>query len=275
MSNIDRSGHTHEPLALAHPRVGIALPSTIAGGLVRRTAAPIGPRHRPTSRARRPHRGACRHPSQRVIDGYAAAQAGTRPRTEEETMTDTRVRPRGGRLQMPRSRGAMSGFLLLLLGIWGALIPFVGPYFNFAFTPDHEWTWTTARGWLEVLPGAVTAVGGLLLLMTRNRATAMFGGWLAVAGGAWFVVGRALAGPLGIGAVGSPVAANETKRVWLELTYFYGLGALIVFFGAAALGRLSIRSVRDIEWVDRPVTATAAEPQAVPVSEQRTEVMPP
>lgn len=190
-------------------------------------------------------------------------------------MTDTRVRPGGGRLQMPRSRGAMSGFLLLLLGIWGALIPFVGPYFDFAFTPDQEWTWTTARGWLEVLPGAVTAVGGLLLLMSRNRATAMLGGWLAVAGGAWFVVGRALAGPLGIGAAGTPVAATETKRVWLELTYFYGLGALIVFLGAMALGRLSIRSVRDIEWAERPVTAPATAQPAPAMSEQRTEVMTP
>ena len=33
---------------------------------------------------------------------------------------------RGGRMRMPRSRGAASGFLLVLLGIWGALIPFVG-----------------------------------------------------------------------------------------------------------------------------------------------------
>lgn len=188
-------------------------------------------------------------------------------------MTDTRVHPRGGRLQMPRSRGALSGFLLILLGIWGALIPFVGPYFNFAFTPDQEWTWTTARGWLEVLPGAVTVVGGLLLLMSRNRATAMLGGWLAVAGGAWFVIGRALAGPLGIGAVGSPVAATETKRVWLELTYFYGLGALIVFFGAAALGRLSIRSVRDIEWAERPATAHAA--TAAPAADPATGEQPP
>lgn len=194
-------------------------------------------------------------------------------------MTDTRVHPRGGRLQMPRSRGAMSGFLLILLGIWGALIPFVGPYFNFAFTPDQEWTWTTARGWLEVLPGAVTVLGGLLLLMSRNRATAMLGGWLAVAGGAWFVIGRALAGPLGIGAVGSPVAATETKRVWLELTYFYGLGALIVFLGAVALGRLSIRSVRDIEWAERPAMApaAAAAPAAAEpaMADQRTEVIGP
>jgi hypothetical protein len=187
-------------------------------------------------------------------------------------MSDTRVHAHRGRLQMPRSRGAASGFLLILLGAWGALIPFVGPYFDFAFTPDQEWTWTAARGWLEVLPGAATVVGGLLLLGSRNRATAMFGGWLTVLAGAWFVVGRALAGPLGIGDAGAPVAAAETKRVWLELTYFYGLGALIVFFGAIALGRLSVRSVRDIEWAQRPVAA-AAQPQPAP-SEEVTEIQP-
>src|SRR5258705_53034 len=123
-------------------------------------------------------------------------------------MSDTRVPARGGRLQMPRSRGAASGFLLILLGAWGALLPFVGPYFDFAFPPDQEWTWTIARGWLEVLPGAATVVGGLLLLGSRNRATAMIGGWLTVLAGAWFVVGRALAGPLGIGDVGAPVAGT-------------------------------------------------------------------
>jgi hypothetical protein len=188
-------------------------------------------------------------------------------------MTDTRVHTRGGRLQMPRSRGAMSGFLLILLGVWGALIPFVGPYFNFAFTPDQEWTWTTARGWLEVLPGVATVIGGLLLLGSRNRATAMFGGWLTVIAGAWFVIGRSLAGPLGIGNVGTPVAATETKRAWLELTYFYGLGALIVFLGAFALGRLSVRSVRDIEYAQRPVAA-AAQPQPAPVTGTAPEMEP-
>jgi hypothetical protein len=187
-------------------------------------------------------------------------------------MSDTRVRARGGRLQMPRSRGAASGFLLILLGVWGALVPFVGPYFDFAFTPDQEWTWTTARGWLEVLPGAATALGGLLLLMSGNRATAMFGGWLTVLAGAWFVVGRALASPLGIGDSGTPVAATETKRVWLELTYFYGLGALIVFLGAVALGRLSVRSARDIAYMQRPVAA-AAQPQPA-ASEDVTEIQP-
>ena len=173
-------------------------------------------------------------------------------------MRETRVSERGGRMQMPRSRGAASGFLLILLGLWGALIPFVGPAFDFAFSPDREWAWTTARGWLEVLPGAVTVVGGLLLLTSRNRFTAMLGGWLTVLAGAWFVVGRALAGPLGLGDAGAPVAATETKRVVLELAYFYGLGALIIFLGAIALGRLSVRSVRDIRYAER--SAMMSEP---------------
>lgn len=216
-------------------------------------------------------------------------------------MTDTRVHPRGGRMRMPRSRGATSGFLLILLGAWGALAPFIGPLFNFAYSPDQAWTWTTGRGWLEVLPGVVTVLGGLLLLMSRNRATASLGGWLAVAGGVWFIIGRAMAGPLGMGDAGTPVAATEGKRIALELTYFYGLGALIVFLGAAALGRISVRSVRDVEWADRPATAhtvtdepapataapvAAAEPAPAPghtphtagqpaMAEQRTEVIGP
>ena len=105
----------------------------------------------------------------------------------------------------------------------------------------------------EVLPGAATALGGLLLLMSRNRAAAMLGGWLSVIAGGWFVVGRAFAGPLGLGDVGTPVASSDTQRVWLELSYFYGLGALIVFLGAFALGRVSVRTVRDVEYARRPI----------------------
>ncbi len=152
---------------------------------------------------------------------------------------------------MPRSRGAASGFLLILLGLWGAAVPFVGPYFEFSFSPGQDWS--AARGWLEVLPGAVTVLGGLLLLVSRNRATAMLGGWLTVIAGAWFVVGRAFAGPLALGDVGTPVATSDTQRVWLELSYFYGLGALIVFLGALALGRLSVRTRRDVAYAQRPI----------------------
>ena len=188
-------------------------------------------------------------------------------------MNDTGVPVRGGRMRIPRSRGAASGFLLILLGAWGALIPFIGTYLDFAYTPEAEWTWTSARGWLEVLPGAVAVLGGLLLLSSGNRATAMLGGWLAVLAGAWFVVGRAFAGPLRLGDPGAPVAVTDIKRAWLEVCYFSGLGALIVFLGAFALGRLSVRTLRDVEYTRRPVAAPEAAPvpETEPVAEPATE----
>ena len=157
----------------------------------------------------------------------------------------------GGRMRIPRSRGAASGLLVMLLGLWGALIPFVGPAFDFAYNPAQGSAWSAARGWLEVLPGAVAVIGGLVLMRSGNRAAAMLGGWLSVVAGAWFVVGRVVATTLTIGQIGGPVAPTDTKAAWLELTYFYGIGALIVFFGAMALGRLSVLSVRDVGYAQR------------------------
>lgn len=113
--------------------------------------------------------------------------------------------------------------------------------------------WTTARGWLEVLPGIVTVLGGFLLLTSRNRASAMLGGWLAVAAGAWFVAGRAFSNMLYIGDIGVPAASTPAQTVAIELAFFTGLGALIIFLGAAAVGRMSVRSVRDARYADKVV----------------------
>ena len=184
----------------------------------------------------------------------------------------------GGRMQIPRTRGAASGLLLIVLGIWGALIPFVGPYFDFAYSPEQPWVWTEARGWLEVLPGAVAVVGGFLLLSSRNRATAMLGGWLGVIAGAWFVTGRAFAQVLAVGEVGVPAAPTPAKTAAVELAFFSGIGALIVFLAALALGRLSIRSLRDIGYAQR-VADTGAQPvivedQPVIDHDHETEVLP-
>ena len=161
-------------------------------------------------------------------------------------------------LWMPRSRGALSGLILIILGAWGALIPFVGPHFNFAYTPDQDWAWSTARGWLDVLPGAATAVGGLLLIFSGNRITAMLGGSLAVLAGAWFVIGREVAPMLGIGSAGDPIAATDRKRAALEVSYFSGLGALIVFVGGVAIARLAVRLATDVEALARVEEARAA-----------------
>lgn len=189
-------------------------------------------------------------------------------------MTDVQTRPRrGGALTIPRSRGAATGFLLILAGIWGALIPFVGAYFDFTYSPEQAWVWTNARGLLEVLPGAVTVLGGYLLLTSRNRASAMLGGWLAVAAGAWFVAGRAFADLLAIGDIGTPAADNPARAVAIELAFFTGLGALIIFLGAVAVGRMSVRSVRDARYVDK-VTEPARQPVAEPLTEHPSGPLP-
>ncbi|WP_082955229.1 hypothetical protein [Mycobacterium mantenii] len=184
------------------------------------------------------------------------------------TMSHDYDRPRA--LYMPRTRGALTGLLLILLGAWGALVPFFGPNIDWAYMTDPAWTWTTAKGWLEVLPGAAAAVGGLLVLMSGNRASAVFGGWLAVAGGAWFVVGRAFASTLGIGDLGQPMAATDLKRALLEVTYFTGLGALIVFLGGAAVARLAVRHARDVVVTHPAPVAGEAVPAAEPAMYDET-----
>lgn len=143
-------------------------------------------------------------------------------------------------MRISRSRGILSGLLLLLLGAWGGLIAFVGPYFHYAYTPDVAWTYNTQRLWLEILPGAATFLGGLLLIVSSHRLAAIFGGWLAAVAGAWFAVGTVLS-PLwnGVVAGGSPVGTTTTIRVAEQIGFFTGLGIVIVLIAGFAIGRLS------------------------------------
>ena len=150
-------------------------------------------------------------------------------------------------LRVPRSRGAISGVLLVLLGIWGGCIPFVGPYASFGYTPDRAWAVTSGRAWLEIVPAAVTVAGGLLLLVTRTRPVAILGAVAAMLGGAWFAVGTVIA-PLWAGATptqGSPLGGTVI-RMFEQISFFPGLGVVIVALAAIAAGRLSVVSLRDM-----------------------------
>src|SRR5690348_388316 len=108
--------------------------------------------------------------------------ATTHHETEYDTARDTDHLTMHDRLHMPRSRGAASGLLIVLLGLWGGLIPFVGPAFGYGFTPDATWQWTEGRLWLEVLPAAACVLGGLAMMGSRSRISGAVGAWLAAAG---------------------------------------------------------------------------------------------
>jgi hypothetical protein len=160
-----------------------------------------------------------------------------------------------GMLQMRRSRGAFSGFLLMLLGLWGALIPFIGPYFDYAYSPDKAWTYNTGRLWLEILPGAAVFLGGFFLMVARGRHTALFGALLAAAAGGWFVLGTLLS-PLWNNHVamgGVPVANTQYMRIMEQLGFYYALGAVIIFVAATALGRIASVASGLPPVVDEPV----------------------
>jgi hypothetical protein len=177
---------------------------------------------------------------------------------------DDPVIKRRVRTRIARRRGALSGLILMLLGMWGALIPFIGPSFNFAYTPDtSSWIWTSSRGWLEVLPGVAATLGGLLVLVSSSRVMAVLGALLGAAAGAWFVVGQSLVPVLHTGDVGSPASDRAGVRVLETLAFFDGLGVLIVFFAAAAFGRLSVSSQADIRFAQRSVESEESEARAL------------
>jgi hypothetical protein len=182
-------------------------------------------------------------------------------------------------LRMRRSRGAFSGFLLILLGLWGALIPFIGPYFHYAYTPDVTWHYDTARLWLEILPGAAVFLGGFLLMVATGRHTALFGGLLAAVAGAWFVLGTTLS-PLWNNNVpmgGTPASSREFIRVMEQLGFFYALGVVIVLIAGAALGRImSVPSgLRPVEPIPaEPVPAEAGPAETAPVERVPAETAP-
>jgi hypothetical protein len=156
-------------------------------------------------------------------------------------------------LRVPRTRGALSGLLLVLLGLWGALMPLIGPYFHFGFTPDKAWHLTSGRVWLQIIPGCAVFLGGLITLASANRAFAAFGAWLAALGGAWFVVGvplSALWADQGRARLGQALGGTS-RQVTEQISLLYGLGVVAVFLAAVALGRLAVVGVRDAALAER------------------------
>ena len=165
-------------------------------------------------------------------------------------------------MRIARSTGAASGLLIALLGTWGALIPFVGPYFDYSFGINATWHYTTDRLLLNILPGAVALAAGLLLIRAGSRALGALGGWLALLAGAWFAVGAALSRIWEHAAspIGGPLGGSTRQA--LELVgCFYGLGVLIVALSAFAVGR----------FVSRPALVAAEEPVPVPIGPSQRE----
>lgn len=170
-----------------------------------------------------------------------------------------------GIMRIRRSHGIAGGVLVALLGIWGGIIPFVGPYFKYAYTPATTWTYTTGRLWLEILPGAAALLGGLIMIAAGSRHAAVFGAFLGIVSGAWFALGNVFA-PLWTIAnpAGVPASSTTGMRVLEQIGFFTGLGIVLILVAAAVAGRVSaVPGVAAI--VPRPRPAAAVEGDTRPV----------
>jgi hypothetical protein len=164
-----------------------------------------------------------------------------------------------GMRRIPRTKGALSGFLIVLLGIWAGLVPFVGPYFHFAMHSNQHWQWFADRGWLEVLPAAVAVIGGLILMGGMTRASTMLGALLALAAGLWFVVGPnvSMLWNHGTITVGPPMGRHNITRTLEWIGFFYGVGGLMTMFSSYALGFMAALPIVDERVVGRTAAAGA------------------
>src|SRR6266567_4582546 len=165
-----------------------------------------------------------------------------------------------GDVQTPRSRGSLCGLILILLGGWGGVAPFIGPSIGYGFTPDVAWHSTPGRLDLSAIPGAIVVVAGLFVLVTRNRGIGGFFAVAAAVGGGWFIAGASLVRllpPAQVASItpGAPIETGTSRVVLTGLAFYGGTGALIVFFSALALGRFSIAAYRD--HVERPENSAA------------------
>ena len=178
-----------------------------------------------------------------------------------------------GIMRIRRSHGILGGTLIALLGAWGALVPFVGPYFHYAYTPDKAWTYDHGRILLEVLPGAAAFLGGVLLVYAMSRHLALFGALLGILGGAWFALGNVLA-PLWTvaGPAGGPASSGTVMRAVEQVGFFTGLGIVIVLFAAVVAGRVTaVPGVTDV--VERPTVPVPSSRRSVDETETETETI--
>jgi hypothetical protein len=177
-------------------------------------------------------------------------------------------------MRLPRTTGALSGSLIVLLGLWGALIPLIGPYFHYAFGGFQSWHFTSQRLWLDIVPGVVAMLGGLMLLSAASRVGGLMAGWVAAAAGVWFAIGPSvsLLWHHTTYPIGAP-AGGYTRQMLEWVGYFYGLGVVIAGLAAFAMGRYFSRP----RVVEEPVVAATAAPAATtrtatggaPVAERR------
>ena len=87
------------------------------------------------------------------------------------------------------------GLVAVAVSAWGGLVPYIGPAIGFGADGTPSWHWSLAHTLIGLVPGAVGLVIGLSLLAPRGMAVGRsklalsWSGLIAIASGAWFMIG--------------------------------------------------------------------------------------
>lgn len=135
----------------------------------------------------------------------------------------------------------VSGLAILVVGLWGGIVPFAGPTFGYRMGATPAWVWSESHATLHVAPALAAVLGGLLML-GRRRARSALGAGLALAGGTWFVIAPSLHDLWAGGGSGMMMGHSATMAALSAIGYHYGTGVVIAVLAGWALGRMSARS---------------------------------
>lgn len=188
-------------------------------------------------------------------------------RAAEAGQAAPRVYARPPRVYERPVGAALTGVAALLVGAWGAVAGYVGPYFGFDPVARAVWVANLQNGLLHLLPGAVAAAAGLMLLAMGPARRSVRGGafmlpaMLLLAAGAWFVIGPIAWPTFETGPAFTPVLG--ASRALLDVACSsYAPGLAIVMLGGMALKAGLVPAV-PVEDPYTPAEADAVAP-AVP-----------
>jgi hypothetical protein len=138
------------------------------------------------------------------------------------------------------SLGAV-GFVALVVSAWGGIIPYVGPTFGFSGDGLGSWHWNLSHAVLALIPGAIGVLFALSLMgrtaagATFRRVGLTFGGLMAIASGAWFVIGP-LSWPVLVSGGHYFVTSSPLGELEYQVGYALGPGLILAACGAFAMG---------------------------------------
>lgn len=151
------------------------------------------------------------------------------------------------------------GALLVLIGVWVALVALVGASFSFGFDTTRTWVGSERHWTLSIGPGLALVVAGLLTAR-GGVGRARLGALLGLVAGVWLVLGPFLHGIWSSDS--QAIAGQDWKRALLWTGWYVGSGAAAVALSSYSLGLLGRQRFAGSVLVEAP--APPVEPMVRP-----------